>query len=129
MSSQRPSFRLAVVALLFLAAPTAGDIGSCNQPVTALDADKFFGDKQIVDCDKCTECGFTSHFCARACSLPVETGKFPEGCVPLEQDGEVCLDALEATGCSGYAAYVADVDATTPTECDFCPPLDAGAGG
>jgi hypothetical protein len=125
----RGAFRLAIVALLFLAAPTAGDIGSCNQPTGPLDPAKFFAAKQNVDCEMCMACGFTSHVCDLACGAAVEMGTFPKGCDPVEHDGEVCLDALEATGCSGYASFVADKDATVPTECDFCPPRDAGAAG
>ena len=34
--------RVAFVALVFLAAPTAGDIGSCNQTADGLDPNKFF---------------------------------------------------------------------------------------
>jgi hypothetical protein len=121
------AFRLAIVALLFLAAPTPGDIGSCNQGVGDLDPVKFFSGKQDIDCEKCQECGFTTHACTLACSTTLEASTFPVGCEPVEQDGEVCLDALQATGCTGYASFVADQGATAPTECDFCPPRDAGA--
>jgi hypothetical protein len=121
------SMRIAMVALLFLAAPTAGDIGSCNQPLNDLDAAKFFAAKQGVDCERCTECGLMSHVCKRACAAAPVAGTFPHGCDPLEHDGEVCLDALLAASCVDYQGYVADQGATVPTECDFCPPRDAGA--
>jgi hypothetical protein len=115
--------------LLFLAAPTAGDIGSCNQSPDTLDPAKFFDAKQNIDCDKCLACGFLSHTCERDCGAASVGGTFPPGCYPLEHDGEVCLDALEAAGCTDYQSFVADQGATLPTECDFCPPLDAGASG
>jgi hypothetical protein len=66
--------------------------------------------------------------CKRACGAAMG-GTFPTLCYPLVHDGEVCLDALEAASCSTYASYVADVGATVPTECDFCPAqaaVDAG---
>jgi hypothetical protein len=126
---RRPPFRFAMLALLFLAAPTAGDIGSCNQPVTDLDPVKFFAAKQNLDCNMCLACNFMTHACDLACGSAAVGGKFPPGCDPLEHDGEVCLDALEATGCADYASFVADQGATTPTECDFCPQRDAGAAG
>lgn len=125
----RPSeiARLALMALFFLLAPTPGDIGSCNQAPDALDPDKFFPTKQVIDCQRCTECDIVTQTCKRACS-PLVGGTFPAGCYPLVHDGDVCLDALEAASCSAYQSYVADEGATVPTECDFCPPRDdAGA--
>ncbi len=129
MNRVRPSeiARLAFLALLFLAAPTPGDIGSCNQAPDALDPDKFFATKQSVDCQRCTQCGLDTQPCVRACTPPLLGGTFPTGCYPLVHDGEVCLDALVAATCSAYQSYVADEGATVPTECDFCPPRDAGA--
>jgi hypothetical protein len=125
---RRGAFPLAIVALLFLAAPTVGDVGSCNQTLAALDPAKFFGAKQNLDCGMCLTCNFTTKACQRACGTTLVMDSFPKGCVPLEQDGEVCLDALQEAGCSEYASFVADRDPTAPTECDFCPPEDAGAG-
>ena len=118
--------RLALIALVFLAAPVAGDIGSCSQGVDALDPVKFFATKQAIDCQRCTDCGFTTHTCAIACGAATVEA-FSDMCVPLEHDGEVCLDALLAASCSDYEGYVADQARTIPTECDFCPPRDAGA--
>lgn len=129
MSTVRPSelARLSVVALFFLAAPTAGDIGGCNQTASDLDASKFFDAKQNVDCMQCLDCGLQSKACQLACgpTLPLD---FPKGCYPVEHDGEVCLDALHAASCADYQVFMADQGATIPTECDFCPPRpDAGA--
>lgn len=119
--------RLAVVALLFLAAPTAGDIGSCNQSADDLDPNKFFVAKQQVDCQRCTDCQLVTNACMRACGPPMG-GTFPPLCYPVEHDGEVCLDALQVASCSDYQSYVSDQGATVPTECDFCPVLaDAGS--
>jgi hypothetical protein len=116
--------RVGVAVLFFAAAPTAGDIGSCGQAPDDLDATKFFLSLQAIDCSKCGECELSTAACQRACAAdPVPTA-FPEGCYPLVHDGEVCLNALWATGCDDYATYVADDAPTTPTECNFCPPED-----
>jgi hypothetical protein len=124
----RPSeiARLALIALFFLAAPVAGDIGSCGQSPDGLDPTKFFDAKQGIDCQQCTACGISTHTCTLACG-PARGGVFSPMCYPVEHDGEVCLDALLAASCSTYQSYVADQDPTVPTECDFCPPRDAGA--
>jgi hypothetical protein len=118
--------RLAVVAVFFLAAPVAGDVGSCSEPPAALDATKFFDEKQNVDCQRCLDCHLATNACAIACGMP-RGGSFPQGCFPLVHDGEACLDALGAASCAAYSGYVADQGATVPTECDFCPLRDAGA--
>jgi hypothetical protein len=127
----RPSsadvIRLGLAILFFTAAPTAGDIGGCGQAENDLDPAKFFATKQGVDCDQCTACGLTTAACGTACAPGVLLHDFPPGCVPLEHDGEVCIDALLAAGCSDYAHYMADEASTIPTECNFCPPqADAG---
>ncbi len=107
-------------ALLCLA-PTAGNIGSCGQEAVALDAGKFFANKQYIDCTQCTECALFTAQCEAACGAAAVTGEFPEDCLPLVHDGEVCLDALRVASCDDYALYVADQGATIPTECNFCP--------
>jgi hypothetical protein len=114
--------KLGGVAIALLAmAPTAGNIGSCGQEAVPLDADKFFAAKQAIDCERCTDCPVFSKACDAACGPNRVTGDFPEECVPLVHDGEVCLDALSSASCSAYEAFMADADATIPTECDFCP--------
>ena len=111
--------------LFALAAPTAGDIGSCGQPIADLDPLKFFAEKQFYDCQMCTDCGFATQFCELSCDdIYVETD-FPENCFPLVHDGEVCLGALRATSCGDYVNYVGDSQPTTPSECNFCP-VDQG---
>jgi hypothetical protein len=117
-----------ILVALLTAAPTAGDIGSCGQKVVPLDLDKYTRDKEIIDCSRCGECGLTTKACAKACDKKLDVVPFPDGCVPLVHDGEVCLDALTVASCSDYAKYEADVGPTIPTECDFCPP-QGGAGG
>jgi hypothetical protein len=123
--------KLARLSLLLVcvAAPTAGDIGSCGQPIAELDPQVFFRDKGAIDCARCGQCGFQSSLCTRACSAETAV-EFEEHCYPLVHDGEVCLNALRAAGCSEYAAYVRDAAPTVPTECNFCP-LDQrpGTGG
>ncbi len=114
--------RLASVLVLIVAAPTVGDIGSCGRAPADLDAPAFFLKKAELDCARCTSCGFSTKTCAFACDPKKAPTAFPEGCYPIEHDGEVCLNALEATSCEIYASFVADVGATTPTECNFCPP-------
>jgi hypothetical protein len=115
--------RLVVAIVLFCAAPTAGDIGSCNQPDQALDPKPFFAEKKVIDCEQCQACGLVfTKACKAACSKnPPSPDTFPDDCLPLVHDGEVCIDALEAASCASYSHFVADQGATTPSECDFCP--------
>jgi hypothetical protein len=118
----------ALLALVFGTAPTVGDIGSCGQQATPLDEAVFAAERKELDCQKCTECGFTTQTCIDACdpSKPPDVA-WPSTCYPLQHDGVVCLDALEAAGCGAYASYVSDVDPTIPTECQFC--LDVPEAG
>jgi hypothetical protein len=111
----------AVLALVFGAAPTVGDIGSCGQQATPLDETVFAAQRKELDCQKCTECGFTTETCLNACNpdKPSDVA-WPDTCYPLDHDGVVCIDALEAASCKDYASFVSDVDPTTPTECQFC---------
>lgn len=111
----------ALLISLLCMAPTAGNIGSCGQEAVALDPSKFFANKQFTDCSRCTECAIFTGVCERACQDVAVVGEFPDGCLPLVHDGEVCLDALDVASCDDYATYMADEGATIPTECDFCP--------
>jgi len=115
-----------ILMCLVLAAPTAGDIGSCGQAVEDLDPVKFFTAKRAIDCQRCAECGISSQLCAAACELPQAQPAFPHGCYPLVHDGEVCLGALRAAGCDAYAGYMDDAEADVPTECNFCPSAASG---
>ena len=129
---KRPSradvLRLAIAVVFFTAAPTAGDIGSCGQAENDLDPALFFRAKQDLDCQRCTDCEIKSDACGKACSPGLLIRELPPGCVPLEHDGEVCVDALAAASCADYGHYMADEASTIPTECNFCPPqADAGA--
>ena len=112
---------VAVALVAIAAAPTAGDIGGCGQEAVPLDARKFFEAKARTDCSRCAACGIASATCELACEGGDPDATFPRDCVPLVHDGEVCLRALGAASCDDYAGYVADVGATTPTECAFCP--------
>ena len=118
----------AVLALLFGAAPTVGDVGACGQQATPLDEAVFAAQRKVLDCQKCTECGLTTQKCVDACnpSKPSDVA-WPDTCFPLDHDGVVCIDALEAASCKDYASFVSDVAPTTPTECQFC--LDVPEGG
>ena len=132
MSRARPTLgelvRLALLALFFTTAATAGDIGGCGQPENDLDPGKFFATKQSVDCQRCQECQISTRLCQRSCDVGLIIRDFEPGCVPLEHDGEVCVDALAAASCADYESFMADSEATAPTECQFCPlRLDAGA--
>ena len=119
-------FRLAFLVLFFTAAPTVGDIGSCGQAPDEMDPVKFFSAKETLDCEKCLECDLFSEACKRACEPALDQEDFPRGCRPLVHDGEVCLDALDTSGCSDYRLYMSDTAPTIPTECNFCPPCDDG---
>jgi hypothetical protein len=122
---------VALLALVFGAGPTVGDIGSCGQSAQPLDEATFAAERKALDCQKCTACHFATHACQNACNPDAPSNvSWPDTCFPLQQDGVVCIDALEAAGCSTYASFVSDVDPTIPTECDFCligP--EAGPGG
>lgn len=112
--------RVALTAWLFLIAPTAGDIGGCSQSASDLDAAKFFAEKQNFDCLRCLQCELETDACTLACG-PDRGETFPARCYPLVHDGEVCLDVLRAASCADYEGFMANVDPTIPTECDFCP--------
>ncbi len=122
------AIRFALV--LAVAAPTAGDIGSCGQPSVELDPEAFFWEKATIDCQKCIRCNHVTKACERACA-----GEFPvtfeDNCFPLVHDGEVCLNALRATACEDYQGVIDDVAPTVPTECNFCPISErpTGSGG
>jgi hypothetical protein len=128
MNVGRKPFRSGVVRLVFAfvfllcAAPTPGDIGGCGQRVQPLGAEPFYESKKKIDCAKCGECSFSTNFCKTACD-PDEAvpENFPEGCDPIVHDGEVCLNALEASGCDDYEAFVKDEGRQAPNECRFCP--------
>lgn len=111
----------ALMLALLCAAPTAGDIGGCGQEAVALDEAKFFAQKARIDCGRCQDCGLSTDTCVAACEGPSPSAAFPEGCLPLVHDGEVCLRALSDASCEEAARFVADRGATTPTECNFCP--------
>lgn len=113
--------RLALVLLAFIAAPVAGDIGSCGEEAKDLDPVKFFAEKARIDCERCGECAIPSTRCGQACDPTLTPKAFPPGCFPYVHDGEVCLNALEAASCDAYLGYMAEEDATAPTECTFCP--------
>jgi hypothetical protein len=122
--------RHAAARLLFVcglgwlcAAPTPGDIGGCGQHPELLDPEAFFALKRAEDCKKCTDCNFTTDFCSDVCSTDDEAPGFPEGCVPLVHDGEVCLNALEAASCDEYEDYAKDEGRLAPSECQFCPEI------
>lgn len=113
---------LVVPLAILCAAPTVGDIGSCGQTPEDLDLTKFTQEKEQIDCSHCGDCGITSTACSKACDQVVDAVPFPAGCAPLVHDGEVCLNALDAAGCNAYEGYMADANATIPSECNFCPP-------
>ena len=122
--------RWLVIALAILsAAPTAGDIGSCGQKIVALDLGKFSLKKEIVDCTRCTDCNLGTKTCIVACDKKHDQVPFPDGCVPLVHDGEVCIHALQVASCGDYVGYVSDQAPSIPTECNFCPPQGAGGAG
>lgn len=114
---------LAFVVLAFCAAPVPGDVGGCNQSAEDLDPQVFFRTKARIDCDRCSECGFDTEACKRACQRLTQSA-FPKDCLPLAHDGEVCLRALLDASCGDYGDYVRDTAPTVPTECDFCPEVN-----
>lgn len=122
LRGERARLALTGVALVFCMAPTPGDVGGCGQKPAELDAGVFFASKANIDCQRCEECGLGSKPCTEACdvSQPLPMA-FPDRCVPLVHDGEVCLRALQYASCDDYSAYTSDVSPSVPTECNFCP--------
>lgn len=112
---------LAFIALAFCAAPVPGDVGGCGQDPQQLDPQTFFWSVQQTECEHCRSCGIASEACARACGQLLIESEFPENCVPLVHDGEVCLRALDHAGCDSYREYMSDRAPSVPTECNFCP--------
>jgi hypothetical protein len=112
---------VALVALLFCTAPTPGDVGGCGQKPQELDPGVFFASKEAIDCRRCGECGIESRACSNACQAPdTYPTTFPDRCLPLVHDGEVCLRKLQYASCSDYASYMSE-SPSVPTECNFCP--------
>lgn len=116
---------LGFVALAFCAAPTPGDIGGCAQEAQELDPRTFFWSLQDSQCARCQDCGIETAACGRACGDVLLQTEFPESCVPLVHDGEVCLRALQQSSCADSRDYMSDSEPSIPTECNFCP---AGGG-
>ena len=114
---------LIAVLLTLVAAPTPGDIGGCGQAAEELNATTFFASKANLDCQRCQECNLAFASCTKACdtSVPVQSS-FPNHCVPLVHDGEVCLRALYNASCDDYLTFMNDQNPVTPSECNFCPP-------
>ena len=111
----------AVLALVFGAGPTVGDVGSCGDQAASLDLATFQAERKAADCRRCTECGITTKTCVAACNPRAPSPvSWPSTCYPLRHDGVVCIDALLAASCAAYASYVDDQAPTVPTECDFC---------
>ncbi len=109
------------VALAFCAAPTPGDVGGCGQEAQELDPRTFFWSLQNSQCERCRDCEITTASCERACGDVLLQTAFPENCVPLVHDGEVCLRALQQASCSDSREYSSDTEPSIPTECNFCP--------
>jgi len=121
MISRRRHLRVLATVLLCLA-PVPGDIGSCGQPATPLDAERFFGAKKVLDCMRCRECDLAGSRCDEACDRSrTPPTAFADECFPVVHDGEVCLRRLIAATCDEYGSYVAEVSPVVPSECNFCP--------
>ena len=106
---------------LFCMGPTPGDIGGCGQRRQELDEDTFFATKNAVECERCRECAIETQRCREACADDAGGRQFPEDCLPLVHDGEVCLRRLLDVDCDDFAEYVDDAVSVVPSECDFCP--------
>lgn len=77
-------------------------------------------------CDTCAQQELPTDACKLACATGTQLSEFPRDCYPLVHDGEACLNALKASGCNDYRLFMADLEPTIPTECNFCPPCDDG---
>jgi hypothetical protein len=113
------------VLAVFCLGPAPGDIGGCGQEAQLLDAERFFATKRGIDCAQCGECSLDTARCSDACDPGRPLNEtFPERCLPLVHDGEVCLRALLFASCGSYAEFMDDEAPRVPTECNFCPPED-----
>lgn len=132
MRARRPAVFASMVLAALSMAPTPGDIGGCGQPAEELqNQELFFRAMQSADCSACERCGLSTKSCEDACGgLKGLAPKFPEGCVPLVHDGEVCLRRLQEEGCDQYKRYMVDdergdampvASRPRPSECQFCP--------
>lgn len=109
------------LALAFCAAPVPGDVGGCGQDPVELDPSSFFSSLQYIECEHCRDCGLDTAACQRACGDELVQSSFPQDCVPLVHDGEVCLRALDDGSCEDFRNYMSDVEPSIPPECNFCP--------
>jgi hypothetical protein len=122
LARERGKLGFFALVLLFCTAPTPGDGGGCGQQPAELDPGVFFASKASIDCQRCDECNLTSVSCESACNVPESyPSTFPDNCVPLVHDGEVCLRALLHASCGDSASYMNDSSPSVPTECNFCP--------
>jgi len=112
---------LGFIALAFCAAPVPGDVGGCGQTADPLDPGVFFASLQDSECRQCRDCGLDTAACVRACGPVLVQSEFPKDCEPLVHDGEVCLRAIQHSGCSDVRDYMSDSTPSIPTECNFCP--------
>jgi len=110
-----------VVALVFGAAPTAGDVGSCGSSAVDIDEARFATARKVLDARRCKECAIDTKRCeaARDPNVPSDVS-FGLTCRPLVRDAEVCLDALTVASCGDYRKYMSDDQRLIPGECDFC---------
>ena len=68
---------LVILAVLFAAGPTPGDIGGCGHTATDLNVAAFAAEKKSLDCQECMACALSSDRCKRACdpAQPSEVGR------------------------------------------------------
>jgi hypothetical protein len=122
LAEERAKIGFFVMVLVFCTAPTPGDVGGCGQKPAELDPGTFFASKANIDCQRCRDCSLTRVSCENACDFPESyPSTFPDDCVPLVHDGEVCLRALLHASCDDYGSYMSDRSPSVPTECNFCP--------
>ncbi|HKQ69191.1 MAG TPA: hypothetical protein VJT73_07625 [Polyangiaceae bacterium] len=110
-----------VVVVVFGVGATVGDVGSCGQEPTDLDAATFFDLKARIECRKCADCRLAGKLCDDACDETALVTTFRVGCRPLVHDGEVCLRKLLDGSCDDFAAYMDERSPQAPSECQFCP--------
>jgi hypothetical protein len=109
------------ISVLFLMAPTVGDVGGCGVTAQPLTQGQFANARKQEDCKRCTQCKLGSDRCLASCDAGVPSDyAFPDTCKPLYEDGLVCIRALAASSCDDYARYMDDTSPEAPTECQFC---------
>ena len=119
---------LAGIALLFLAGPSQGAVGSCSNKTDPLsapaDAQAYCSEREQLVCLRRYERGELNYpdreDCRRKAVAICQTREFLPGCVPTEREVRACLNAL-------HSRSTLDRDVSEIKECRGLCQLDPGS--